>query len=255
MRRGANEGAVPPALDARLLVRVGGGDERPFSLEVALRLDRGVLVLFGPSGAGKSITLKTLAGLLRPSSGWIRVGGEVLYDDRKGIHVPSHRRRVGYVPQHASLFPFLSVAENAAFGLPRSERRADDPIVRGLLRELGLAHLARSRPSVLSGGERQRVALARALAVRPKLLLLDEPFASIDHEGRRALRRLLRETLDRHGTPAVFVTHDPEEALDLGDHLFRIEAGRVTASGSPQGVLEWRPGRRPRPGHRRSAAS
>ena len=225
-------GAAEPALEARLVVHQGG-----FVVDAELALARGVLVLFGPSGAGKSLTLQALAGLLRPRAGTLRVAGELLYDGARGVDVPAHRRRIGYVPQHHSLFPFCDVAENVAFGLPRRERRRDHPVVQGLLAELGLAHLAGARPASLSGGERQRVALARALAVRPRLLLLDEPFASIDQDGRAALRKTLREALDRHGMPAVFVTHDPDEALALGDHLIRFERGRTTLAGAPASLL------------------
>ncbi|HJZ88527.1 MAG TPA: ATP-binding cassette domain-containing protein [Polyangia bacterium] len=234
---GADAGRpIAPALEARLSVAVG----RPgsaFAVEAELALDRGVLVLFGPSGAGKSLTLQALAGLLRPLRGCVRVSGQTLYDSERAIWVPVHRRRVGYVPQHHSLFPFRDVAANVAFGLPRAERRRDSPRVRALLEELGLAQLADARPDALSGGERQRVALARALVVQPRLLLLDEPFASIDQEGRALLRHTLRETLDRHGIPAVFVTHDPDEALALGDRLVRFERGHTTLAGAPGSLL------------------
>jgi molybdate transport system ATP-binding protein len=225
-----------PALEAKVVVAVGRGKSE-FAVEAELSLARGVLVLFGPSGSGKSLTLQALAGLVRPRRGMIRVGGEILFDSDSWIDVPAHRRKIGYVPQHHALFPFHDVAENVAFGLPRKDRRRDNPVVKGLLEELGLAHLASSRPRSLSGGERQRVALARALAVSPKLLVLDEPFASIDQDGRAALRKTLREVLDRHGMPAVFVTHDPDEALALGDQLIRFERGRTTESGTPASLL------------------
>ncbi|MEO7330417.1 MAG: ATP-binding cassette domain-containing protein, partial [Minicystis sp.] len=123
------------------------------------------------------------------------------------------------------------------FGLPRRERRHDNPRVLAMLDELGLTRLARARPASLSGGERQRVALARALIVEPRLLLLDEPFASIDQEGRAALRAALRAAIDRRGMPAVLVTHDPEEALALGDGMVRFERGRTTTSGTPAALL------------------
>lgn len=220
------------AIEARFAVRAGS-----FRTEAELALDEGVLVLFGPSGSGKSTTLKAIAGLLRPESGRIVVGGETYFDADRGIEIPAHRRRIGYVPQHHALFPFLDVARNVAFGLPRPERRADHPRVRTLLEELGIAHLHEARPADLSGGERQRVSLARALAVSPRLLVLDEPFSSIDQDGREALWRVVRDTLERHRTPAVFVTHDPDEALALGDHLVRFERGRTTESGTPVSMV------------------
>jgi len=226
---------MPAAVEARLRLRVGG--RLGFALDAELALERGVLVLFGPSGAGKSLTLRALAGLLRPESGFVRIGGEPLFDAELGVQVPPHRRRIGWVPQRDSLFPFRSAAENAAFGLPRARRRRADPEVRALLAELGIAALAEARPASLSGGERQRVALARALAMRPRLLLLDEPFASIDRAGRAELWRLLRATLDRHATPAVFVTHDSDEALALADRVVRYERGRTLPGGPPSEIL------------------
>jgi molybdate transport system ATP-binding protein len=233
---GAGSRAGEPAVEARFTVEVGANGDR-FTLESQLSLARGVLVLFGPSGSGKSLTLQALAGLVRPTRGHIRVHGRTLFDAETSYDVPSHKRAIGYVPQHHSLFPFCDVAENVAFGLPRAQRRRDNPEVRALLDELGLAHLASSRPASLSGGERQRVALARALAVKPRLLLLDEPFASIDQDGRVELRKILRATLERRATPAVFVTHDPSEALALGDSLVRFERGRSTESGEPASLL------------------
>jgi molybdate transport system ATP-binding protein len=201
-------------------------------------LPHGVLILFGPSGAGKSLTLQALAGLLRPATGWLQLNGEVLYDSSRGINIPAHRRGIGYVPQHHALFPFRDSFDNVLFGLPRRERRRDNPRVLALMDELDIGHLAASRPDMLSGGERQRVALARALAVRPRLLLLDEPFASIDQEGRAALQALLRQVLTRHAIPAVFVTHSVEEALALGDTLVRFERGRTVESGRPAVLLQ-----------------
>ncbi len=209
-----------------------------FQLEADLSLEKGLLVLFGPSGAGKSLTVQALAGLIRPEQGWIRVGGEVLFDRDRGIEIPSHRRRVGYVPQSRSLFPFRNVAGNVAFGLPRRERRRSHPRVQELMDELGIGDLADADPESLSGGERQRVALARALAVRPRLLLLDEPFDALDRRGRLELHRVLLRTLKHYEIPAVVVTHDPDEALKLGDRLVMLDRGRTVASGDPASLLD-----------------
>jgi molybdate transport system ATP-binding protein len=222
------------ALDARFALTVGAG-ERAFRVSAELALEAGVLVLFGPSGVGKTLTLHALAGLLDPEAGHVRVAGETLFDAAAGVRVPAHARRVGFVPQQHALFPFLDVAGNVAFGLPRAERRGGR--VPALLEELGLKDLAGARPASLSGGERQRVALARALAVEPRLLLLDEPFASIDQEGRAALRRMVREVIDRRGVPAVLVTHDVEEALALGDRLVRFARGKTMETDTPRALL------------------
>jgi molybdate transport system ATP-binding protein len=221
-----------PALEARFTLEVGGG---AFTLEVDVEHEEGTLVLYGPSGSGKTLTLRALAGLEKHVEGRIAIGGEVLLDGRAAT--PAHRRGIGYVPQHHAVFPFRDVAENVAFGLPRRERRRDHPRVTALLDELGIAHLAGARPDALSGGERQRVALARALAVQPRLLLLDEPFASIDRDGRRELRRLLRDLLAAHGTPAVFVTHHPGEATFLAHRVALYERGRTAQVGEPTEVL------------------
>jgi molybdate transport system ATP-binding protein len=214
-----------------------GVPSRAFHLEVDLRLERGVLVLFGPSGSGKSLTIQALAGLVRPATGRIEVRGRTLFDAAARVNVPPHKRGVGYVPQSPSLFPFRDVLENVLFGLPRRARRRDHPGVRELMEQLAIAHLARSRPEDLSGGERQRVALARALAVEPRLLLLDEPFAAVDLGGRRSLRTTLRTALARHETPAVFVTHDPEEAHAVADTAVCFVAGRTTDTGAPAALI------------------
>jgi molybdate transport system ATP-binding protein len=224
------------ALEARLAVTVGDGD-RAFVLSAELALDAGVLVLFGPSGVGKTLTLQALAGLLPGVRGHLRVAGEVLLDTERGVDVRAEARRIGYVPQQHALFPFLDVAGNVAFGLPRAERRRPGPRVAALLDELGLSALASARPASLSGGERQRVALGRALAVKPRLLLLDEPFASIDEEGRASLQKLVRAVIDRRRMPAVLVTHHAGEAIALGDRLVRFERGRTAAAGDPRALL------------------
>jgi molybdate transport system ATP-binding protein len=225
------------ALDAGLTITVGEG-ARAFTVEAELSLDAGVLVLFGPSGAGKTLTLQALAGLVPGARGHVRVGGEALLDSARGVAVPAEARRVGYVPQQHALFPFTDVAGNVAFGLPRAERRGAR--VKALLDELGLAALAEASPASLSGGERQRVALGRALAVEPRLLLLDEPFASLDSESRAALGKLVRAVIDRHRVPAVLVTHDADEAVALGDRVVTFARGKTVSAGEPRAVLRRR---------------
>ena len=229
-----NDSSSPrtPAIDARFELQVP--DPRStFSVRVEFRLDRGVLVLFGASGAGKTLTLEALAGLARPSHGYIRLESTTLFDAALRVWVPPHRRRVGYVPQRQSLFPFLDVLGNVEFGLPRAKRGRRGDCGMALLEELGIAHRAHARPADLSGGERQRVALARALNVEPRLLLLDEPFASIDRGGRAMLCLMLRDILARRSTPAVLVTHDPLEAIEMGDRLVHLEEGRGASSATP----------------------
>ncbi|MHB8606483.1 MAG: ABC transporter ATP-binding protein [Thermoplasmatota archaeon] len=202
--------------------------------DCSLALDEGRLgVVLGPSGSGKTTLLRAIAGLDPLDAGRIRVGGRDLVD------VPSERRGVGLVFQDGVLFPHLDVAENVAFGLRvAGEKRGDrEARVTRLLDAIGLAGFARRRVDGLSGGERQRVALARALAPAPRLLLLDEPFASLDRrlreEQRRALARLQRET----GVTMLLVTHDQDEALELADSMFVMDKGRVVESGAPADLL------------------
>jgi molybdate transport system ATP-binding protein len=223
-----------PALAASLALTVGDGARR-FSLSVDLELARGVLVLFGPSGVGKTLTLAALAGLVRGVRGLASIDGVALLDSERGVDLPAHARRIGYVPQQHALFPFLDVAGNVGFGLPRAERRG--PAVMALLDELGLGPLAEARIDGLSGGERQRVALGRALAVSPRLLLLDEPFASLDDDARDTLLGVVRASIDRRGIPAVLVTHDAGEATALGDWLVRFSRGRTESAGPPRAML------------------
>jgi ABC-type sulfate/molybdate transport systems ATPase subunit len=198
----------------------------------------GTLVLFGASGAGKTLTLRALAGLTRPTAGAIRCGERTLFDAAKGIVVRPQDRRVGYVPQHTALFPYLTVGGNVGFGVPRAERAER---VAALLRELDLERLANRRPASLSGGEGQRVAVARALARRPSLLLLDEPFSALDRGARIELRTWFSEHVRVHELVVVLVTHDAEEARALGDRMVLVDDGRAIAEGSPDDVLRRAP--------------
>jgi molybdate transport system ATP-binding protein len=209
-----------------------------FHLETEWAVEPGqVLVLFGPSGAGKSTTLRAIAGLLRPVRGHIEVGGQVVYDSDVGTWVPTHERRLGYLTQQYHLFPHLKVAANIAFGLPNRDSPAGRERVSELSGLFQLEGLEERYPWELSGGQQQRVALARALASRPAMLLLDEPFASLDAELRRSLRRELKAMLAKSPVPVMLVTHDREEALALGDSVQVINEGRSLVTGDPLEVL------------------
>ena len=213
--------------------RVGG-----FSLEFQWSLAPSqVLVLFGPSGAGKSTALKLIAGLAKPGEGKIEIGGRVVFDSETGVWEPAHRRRVGFLTQQCHLFPHLRVNQNIGYGLRGLPAREREATVRYWLETLQLDGLEQRRPWELSGGQQQRVALARALAPGPDLLLLDEPFSSLDPELRRILQRELRSTLTQREIPVMVVTHDREEALVLGDSVQVLDEGRVIDSGSPLQVL------------------
>lgn len=219
------------SLDAAFTLRAGA-----FTLDLALQADDEIMVLFGPSGAGKSLTLRAIAGLVRPASGRISLDGDILFDAARGIDVPAEGRRVGYVVQELALFPHLSVWENVAFALPggRSERRER---AEAALTALDLEGVADRDPATLSGGQRQRVALARALVRNVRLLLLDEPFSALDDSIRRALRLELRRVQRELGRGALFVTHDLREAYLLADRLVVLDEGRVLQSGAPDGVF------------------
>lgn len=209
-----------------------------FTLDVDLRTGAGLTVLFGPSGAGKTLTLRSVAGLVTPDAGRIDIEGDVLFDSAGGIDVPPRRRRVGYVMQDYVLFPHLSVRDNIAFGLAGmdyGDRRARVDEMLDLMRLDGLGE---RRPQELSGGQQQRVALARALVVRPRVLLLDEPFAALDTPLRSRLRRDLLEVRHHVRVPVLFVTHDLEEAHMLADQMAVYDAGRVLQIGSPEEILQ-----------------
>jgi len=204
---------------------------RCFDLAVRFATEAPTVALYGPSGAGKSLTLQSIAGLLRPVDGHVRIGGRTLFDTRRGIDLPVAQRRIGYLFQHYALFPHLSVYDNVAFGLKQWWRRrlspGDEARVDDLLYSFGLATLARSRPTALSGGQQQRVALARALACEPALLLLDEPFAALNPMLRHGLRLELAELCARLHTPVVMITHDVDDVMALADVVFVIEHGRA----------------------------
>ena len=186
--------------------------------------------LIGPSGCGKTTLLRCIAGHERPTAGEITLGAIPLDDGR--IHLPPERRRVGMVFQDYALFPHLTVWRNVAFGLhrlPRPERRAR---AQAELERLGVGDLADRYPDTCSGGQQQRIALARALAPRPRALLLDEPFSGLDTLLRSRLRAQLPAVLREAGVTVVMVTHDPADALALGDHIAVLRAGRIVQQGT-----------------------
>jgi molybdate transport system ATP-binding protein len=202
-----------------------------FSLHAAFVSEGRVTGLFGASGAGKTSLINMIAGLLRPDRGVIAIDGETLDDTAAKLHVPPHRRRIGYVFQDARLFPHLDVRHNLDYGR-RMNRLTDDPAARARVTELlDIGHLLDRRPGKLSGGERQRVALGRALLSKPRLLLLDEPLGSLD-EGRRAeiLPYLIR-LRDEANVPMVYVSHDPAEMRQLATQIVLLRGGQVTALG------------------------
>ncbi|GIW95519.1 MAG: sulfate ABC transporter ATP-binding protein [Pirellulaceae bacterium] len=195
-----------------------------------------IVVLFGPSGCGKTTVLRCLAGLDRPQEGRIVWGDECWLDTTRQVRLTPQARRIGFVTQDDSLFPHLTAAQNVAYAVKKKAPERDRT-VQEFLELVGVAGLAHRYPQELSGGQRQRVALARALARQPRLLLLDEPFSSLDEPTRAALRLELRRWLDRAHIPAILVTHDRQEAMALGDQIVLMAAGRVVQQGSPAEVF------------------
>ena len=184
-------------------------------------------VLIGPSGCGKTSLLRAVAGLERCAGGRVSIAGEVLSDAARGQHLAPERRQIGMVFQDYALFPHLSVADNVAFGVAGLDRRARQQRVQQMLDLVGLDHAAKRAPHQLSGGQQQRVALARALAPRPRLLLLDEPFSSLDVDLRERLAQEVRVILKDSGTTALLVTHDQLEAFAMGDVIGVMNKGHL----------------------------
>lgn len=203
-----------------------------FTLNVDLQLPgRGISALFGHSGSGKTSCLRCLAGLERASSAFIEVNGEVWEDTRRGIFLAPHKRPVGYVFQEASLFAHLSVRGNLEFGWRRiapSERKVG---LDQACQLLGIGHLLERKPITLSGGEAQRVGIARALLSSPRLLLMDEPLASLDGPRKREILPYLERLHTDLEIPLIYVSHAQDEVARLADHLVLLEQGKAVASG------------------------
>jgi len=218
---------------------VAGLDKRFGAHQVLTGLDLDVpagslTAILGPSGSGKTTLLRVLAGFEHADAGTVRIGCAVA--DGPGVFLPPERRRIGYVPQEGSLFPHLTVAANVAFGLSRRkwgrERRAKR--CADLLESVGLGGLDRRYPHQLSGGQQQRVALARALAIQPEVVLLDEPFASLDANLRASVRADVQQLLKESGTTSVLVTHDQDEALSTADRVAVLRDGAIAQCDAPQ---------------------
>jgi len=208
-----------------------------YSLNVAFSTRARILALHGASGAGKSTLVQLIAGLLRPDAGSFYLDDKALLDTQKRIFVPPEKRRIAVVFQDALLFPHLTVRQNILFGrffTPKAERRAP---VDAIIETLGVSHLLGRKPTMLSGGERQRVGLARALCASPRLLLMDEPMAALDHARRQEIMTLIERLRDEFAIPMAFVSHSADEILRLADEAVVIDKGRVIAQGEPAFAL------------------
>lgn len=221
------------ALKARL-----GMTQGRFHLDVAFEAGGGVTALFGPSGSGKTTVLRGLAGLMRAPLGHVVVQGECWQDEDRGFFMPAHARACGYVFQEASLFAHLSVRRNLEYGwrrIPVVERRVsfDDTV-----ELLGIGPLLNRMPSNLSGGERQRVAMARAVLTSPRLLLMDEPIASLDEARKSEALYYVERLREELALPVIYVSHSVDEVVRLADRVVMMSNGRVQAAGPVAGLLQ-----------------
>jgi len=229
---------IPALLTARVKLERLRHGVSPFVLDISLEVSPGITILFGPSGAGKSTVLDCIAGLVRPDSGRIIAGEEVLFDSQRGVSCPPQERRVAYVFQTLALFPHLNAEENVAYGLdgmPREERSAR---VQEILMAFRVDKLRARRPAEISGGERQRIALARSLVTQPRVLLLDEPLTGLDAELKASILDDLRAWNAARRIPILYVTHSREEVDALGERVIAMDHGHVLSEGTPTQVLE-----------------
>jgi len=205
-----------------------------FLLRASFESAGGATALFGPSGAGKTSIINMIAGLLRPDRGHIVLDGDVLFDDATRINVPAWRRRIGCVFQEGRLFPHLSVRHNLDYGRWASGLAVDAQAFAHVVDLLDIGNLLERRPGKLSGGERQRVAVGRALLMRPRLLLLDEPLASLDAARKGEILPYLERLRDEGSVPMIYVSHDASEVRRIASQVVRLEGGRVTAAGGAE---------------------
>ena len=209
-----------------------------FSLDAAFETGGRLTALFGPSGSGKTSLVNLIGGLLRPDEGRIVADGRVLVDTQAQVFVPKHKRRIGYVFQDARLFPHMTVGQNLRYGrffAPTAERSDD---MYGVVDLLGISHLLDRRPGLLSGGEKQRVAIGRAILASPRLILMDEPLASLDERRKAEIMPYLERLRDETKIPIVYVSHSVAEVARLATDIVVLDEGRVTAAGPTSDILQ-----------------
>ncbi|HWF97176.1 MAG TPA: molybdenum ABC transporter ATP-binding protein [Xanthobacteraceae bacterium] len=205
-----------------------------FALSARFKTGSGVTAVFGPSGAGKTTLVNMIAGLVAPDRGRIAIDETVLFDSAKRIDLPPHGRRIGYVFQEGRLLPHLNVAHNLDYGRAMCGLPPDRAQMARIVGLLDIGNLLERRPGKLSGGERQRIAIGRALLMRPRLLLLDEPLASLDVARKREILPYLERLRDEVGVPMVYVSHHAAELRRIATSVVRLKAGRVEAAGGKE---------------------
>ena len=227
------------SINKQLGRREANRQQRAFTLALDFTAPNGITILFGPSGSGKTTCLRAIAGIVTPDTGQITVGKRVFFDSTKGIDLPIQQRRVGFVFQDYTLFPHLTSEQNVMYGIREAMSRADKhKRAQELMELLGIAYAARQYPRELSGGESQRVALARALASDPALMLLDEPLSALDQPTRKRLLAEIRAVQQRTEIPFLYVTHNVQEAQEIGTYVVTLRQGKIEQKGYSQDILQ-----------------
>ncbi len=221
-------------LQVSISKKLTDGNSNEFTLDAEFNCRNEMIVLFGPTGAGKTLTLNCIAGLEHPDAGYISVNNTVYFDSKENINISPQKRKVGYLFQNCALFPHLTVEKNIMFGMCSGNNIKE---LEKMLNLFGIHGLEKRFPSQLSGGQRQRVALARALITQPKILLLDEPFSSLDYTTRVRLRRDLKKIRELIEIPIILITHNPVEAYTMADTLIVYRYGGIEQVGLPKEIF------------------